>query len=675
MHVIFPLATGPVAHAAFQDSIRVDSPLPDPMIPIVQFIFQQPEWVMVGGIVLGGIVLPVLLFLIWRHRVALLTWLRTRNRGLKIAMAGTIAVIALAAAGTGMAAFNYMEHDNDFCLGCHIMVPAGQPFEHPDTGTYLLVNRMIKDSPHDSLECHDCHEPDMIAQAKELVLWMTERPEKVPPHGELTNRVCEKCHEQGEAKESWQRIRQTAGHKVHFESDSSALKDLQCITCHALEVHRFVPVDSTCYQKGCHLSDSVGIRIGAMRAQTDLHCVTCHEFTAEPVFQPLRANQTGTPLTPRQEQCFSCHQMRKVLEAFDPSLDPHDAACGTCHNPHQQASAEEARKSCATAQCHSDWRTVKFHVGAAHRKVAEKCLTCHQPHAARADASDCEGCHEEVRKRGGRNFTPPVPFDTTRALQQSHKDLPRDRDLSAISPGLTTTSLGGTVRLRWAGDSPPGVGPPGAEPAAPLPSQADSFSHKQHRALTCLTCHTTQSGQGSLRFIAPRGCQICHHQAPSRSRCAECHESAELAEPHPSTVQVTVKDEPPRAREVPFDHETHRELTCQKCHTKPVSLEPDAPVRTCAACHEDHHAADRSCAGCHRTDNIVKAHTLESAHAACTECHDDATVARLEPDRSFCLTCHEPDTDHYPARACTECHFQTSPEAFRGRLSATEAPR
>ena len=670
---------GPAAGSA-QDSIRVDSPLPDPLIPIVQFIFQQPEWVMVGGLVLGAIVGLALLVLAWRRRAAILGWLGSSRRGLKIALAATAGAVLLAIAGTGVAAMNYMEHDNDFCLGCHIMVPAGQPFEHPDTGTYLLVNRMIKDSPHDSLECHDCHEPDMIAQAKELLLWMTERPEKVPPHGEIQNRVCEKCHEQGDAKESWQRISQTAGHKVHFESDSSALEDLQCVTCHALEVHRFVPVDSTCYQKGCHLSDSVGIRIGAMRAQTDLHCVTCHEFTAEPVFQPMRPGQTEADLTPRQEQCFSCHQMRQVLAAFDPALDPHDAKCGACHNPHQQASGAEARKSCASAQCHSDWRTVRFHTGAAHRKVAERCLTCHQPHAARVDASDCEGCHEEVRKRGGRNFTPPVPFDTTRALQRTHRDLPRElRDFSSREPSgaeLLTASLGGTVQLHLTGASPP-AGPPGAggmRDALPT-SPADTFSHRQHRQLACLTCHTTQSGQGSLRFSAPRGCQICHHQAPSRNRCAECHEEGELTAPHPSTVRVAVKDETPRDREVPFAHETHRELTCQQCHTQPVSLEPAPPVATCTDCHEDHHAAERSCATCHRTDNVAKAHDLDAAHEACSRCHDQATIARLTPVRSFCLTCHDPETDHYRERQCTECHFQTSPEAYQSHLSAGEPRR
>ena len=50
--------------------------------------------------------------------------------------------------------------------------------------------------------------------------------------------------------------------------------------------------------------------------------------------------------------------------------------------------------------------------------MAEHCRTCHEPHAARVDASDCTGCHTAVRK-GDRTEQAPLPFDTLKALQQS----------------------------------------------------------------------------------------------------------------------------------------------------------------------------------------------------------------------------------------------------------------
>ena len=99
-----------------------------------------------------------------------------------------------------------------------------------------------------------------------------------------------------------------------------------------------------------------------------------------------------------------------------------------CHNPAHRRQARRTRmKSCADAGCHADWRSVAFHAGKAHRKVAEQCRTCHQPHAARVDASDCTGCHTAVRK-GGRRSKPPLPFDTLKALRQS---------LLPVEPGPT----------------------------------------------------------------------------------------------------------------------------------------------------------------------------------------------------------------------------------------------
>ena len=110
--------------------------------------------------------------------------------------------------------------------------------------------------------------------------------------------------------------------------------------------------------------------------------------------------------------------MRALLATFDPAKEPHRGSCGMCHNPAHGREARRRAQVVRRRECHADWRSVAFHVGAAHKKVAQQCQTCHVPHAARVDASDCAGCHEAVRKGGGK-FQPPVPFDTTKALQQS----------------------------------------------------------------------------------------------------------------------------------------------------------------------------------------------------------------------------------------------------------------
>jgi len=643
----------------FVDSVVVRSPLPDPLVPIVQWIFQKPGWLMAGGIVVGAVVAIAAIVYLWRRRRAIGTWLVTRQRGTKLLMVAAVSAVLLLMVGTGVKAYDYMMHDNDFCRGCHIFVPSGQVFVHPDTGTYLLVNKL--EGKHDTLSCHACHPFELKAQTKELVYWILDRPDLIPPHAKVPRHICEGCHVQGEAKKTWARIASTAGHRTHLESDSSALKDVVCLTCHARSAHRFQPADTTCAQQGCHLTDEVRIKLGRMAVRFEaankaklpneekLYCNACHQFTAEAQF--VSRDSASGILTPGSRQCFGCHEMRALLATFDPAKEPHRGSCGMCHNPHTDVKPADALKSCADAKCHADWRSVAFHVGAAHKKVAQQCQNCHVPHAARVDASDCVGCHEAVRKGGGK-FQPPVPFDTTKALQQSTR---------LIEPG----------RARGRGGDPPTDDPSMGERPARSVAPADTFSHARHRKLSCITCHTTTSQTRTLTFEPPRGCQICHHQKPAKSDCATCHQSSELAEPRSASLEVSVRGHTTRSRQVSFDHAKHTDLACIECHTMSVTLEPEPPKATCTACHDDHHAARRDCATCHRTADIMTAHAPPvDAHQACDRCHTERTVGRLEPTRSFCLACHGNETDHHVETECTVCHLQTTPEGYRTKLTS-----
>src|SRR6476659_8608167 len=70
----------------FVDSVVVRSPLPDPLVPIVQWIFQKPGWLMAGGIVVGAVVAIAAIVYLWGRRRAIGTWLVTRQRGTKLLM-------------------------------------------------------------------------------------------------------------------------------------------------------------------------------------------------------------------------------------------------------------------------------------------------------------------------------------------------------------------------------------------------------------------------------------------------------------------------------------------------------------------------------------------------------------------------------------------------------------
>ncbi len=611
-------------------------PLPGGVAAVLRFFFNLPQWIQISGFIVGTLLAAVVVIQLWRRRTAIVAWVLARPRQVKIGLAAAAAVALLGAAGFGTVSWNYMQHDNGFCTGCHIMKAPFQRFAG---------------SKHDSLSCHNCHQQSMFASMRQLYLWVAERPQEIGKHAKVATRVCAGCHVTDQ-KEKWRRIATTAGHRTHLESDSSALRGVQCVTCHGFEVHRFVPVNATCAQSGCHVSTE--IRLGKMAGQTDLHCVACHQFTADVPLLATRDSAAGT-LRPGARQCLGCHEMRAMLADFDPARDPHGQTCGMCHDPHVQTRPADALKSCASAGCHADWRAEPFHTGLPHRKVAQQCTLCHQPHGAKVDASDCAGCHAAVQARTHGRRAPPLPFDTTKALRR--------------------ISQGGRFEPepRGKGDAPPPRAAP-APPSAlrfPLTAPLDTFPHDRHRPLACITCHTTRQGGSRLTFTPPRGCQVCHHQAPGTSKCQSCHADSETAAPDSVTAVVAVAGHAPRARPIAFRHDRHQTLRCVACHTTPATLDPEPAAATCRACHENHHAAGRNCAFCHagagadpRTAHAV----LADIHVGCDNCHSEEVVALLTPDRSFCRTCHADKQEHYADRECTICHFLASPDEFRAHL-------
>lgn len=615
--------------AVFQDphATAAESPLPGGISAVVRLLFGLPQWVQIGGAVLGVLVAAGVLVYVWRYRQALRSWLTSRSRPVKLALGAAVAVGVLGGAAGGLYGWNYMQHDNGFCTGCHVMGPAYARFTQ---------------SEHAQLTCHDCHQQSMFASMRQLYLWVAERPASIGPHAKVPTEVCSRCHVTGEP-EVWQRIASTAGHRAHLESQAPALRGVQCVTCHATEVHHFAPLDKTCAQSGCHTGNTIAL--GEMRGQTALHCTTCHRFTAEVPALATRDSARGT-LVPSGRQCFGCHQMQQQLAKMnmDPARDPHDGTCGMCHNPHRQTIAGGAKATCASSGCHADWRKIPFHSGMQHGRQAQDCTLCHLPHQARVDPSDCTGCHQAVRERSHQRLRPPVQFDTTRVK----------RDVSVREPPAPKEK----------GDAPPGSLDILVVSAAP-----DSFPHSRHANLACLTCHKTREGHGGLTFAPPRGCQLCHHDAPSTNVCATCHTADEQAVARVVPVAITVRTSASRQRQVRFEHGKHGSLRCVECHSTPVTLEPAAAVRQCSSCHESHHRPAGQCATCHAGGDPHNSHaTLPDAHTACDACHVEKVVGMLTPDRALCLTCHAEQAQHQPGQECSTCHLLATPEQFRPYL-------
>jgi hypothetical protein len=589
-------------HASPLDSVTLEEPpLPGGIAAIVRWFFHVPQWVQIGGAILAALVVIALLFIAWGRRDRIRAWVATRSRGGKIALATAAAVVLLTAATFGAVSWDYMQHDNDFCSGCHVMAPSFGRFQT---------------SEHKDLNCHDCHQQSIFASARQLYLWVLDRPEEIGPHAKVPTERCAECHIQEQPDSVWQRISATAGHRIHLESDSASLRDVQCVTCHGVAVHSFVPADSTCGQSECHTRTE--IRLAGMRGQTALHCTLCHEFTA-PVPEQTALDTSRSLLVPRETQCLGCHEMRQQLADFDPEAEPHDAVCGTCHNPHEQESPEAAFETCATSGCHARADTITpFHRGL-RAGVLENCAQCHEAHTWHVESDQCLTCHQGILQ--DRPQTRPRPTATL----ERHPD-PFDFVMRLVQ----------------------------AAPQAPTQQRPNlDISHRVHREVECTACHRSGERHGQLILRTERDCQSCHHSPERAASCGECHQQSELRAPHDVPVRfTTTARREAETRNVTFRHSQHTAVQCATCHGEPLTF---AANRDCASCHREHHVADAECRLCHAP---AKADHTREAHLGCagSGCHTMQQPVALEETRNVCLTCHADMVNHRPGRECAVCH-------------------
>ena len=540
-----------------------------------------------------------------------------------------VAVGVLVAAGVGgggyyvYRTYDYIQHDNDFCMSCHLMAA---PYEQ------------FAQSAHRGLGCKACHQPTLLARSQMALTQVLENPEELSVHAEVSNERCAECHIEGDP-EKWRLIANSVGHRVHLESDDPVLSGLQCVECHSTSVHEFAPIDRTCAQSDCH--DDKVIQLAAMSDLT-IHCAACHTFVA-----PVREAPEGTTpvmsgmdaaILPDQEECFSCHAMRTLAEM--PADDPHQGVCAACHNPHEQSTPAEAAGSCATADCHSDVRSITpFHEGV-EAVVLDDCLYCHQAHDFSIDGNDCLACHQGVPDD---DFTVP---SRASGRDEAHPTVPLGGPDSVADPDGSVPMMGFGIGW-WAHQS---LGSP-------------EFLHSEHRGVECGNCHQSSESHGQLVVSTLSDCRDCHHAEPVSRDCARCHTPAD-APGGVSSIRrnFTLSVGTSGPRRMDFAHQPHESVDCGACHTQGLAL--DGSGADCAGCHEDHHQATAECASCHDRAP-TSAHPAAEAHVTCmgSGCHTDPPIQGVPRTREVCLGCHQDLGDHRPGRTCAECHTLPDPRA------------
>lgn len=621
---------------------EIESPTPEWLDAFMKWALGGvPRFVQLWGGVLGVVVAIVVVALVVWKRHAILGWWTARSRGFRTGVGAAAVAAVVVAGGAGLWVWDYVQHDNEFCNSCHVML---EPYEKFQT------------SEHSELLCHDCHQQSMFASARQLYLWVLDRPEEIGPHAPVPTGVCAECHVTEDPDSTWQRISATAGHRVHLEADTSALADVQCVTCHGVEVHRFVPADQTCGQSGCHEPEKTEVVLGRMAGQTGFHCVTCHEFTA-PVLERADVDTARMALVPRLEDCAGCHEMERILVGLDPEVDPHDAVCGTCHNPHTQEAPEEAAGRCA--ECHAPADTLSpFHRGI-DLAVLEDCVGCHEAHTFAIDGEDCLACHADIV--GGT----PTAGPRRRGAERSSAPA---RDLDGVHAGPPPAAQAFGVRVVHDAGGPLGeevsvarsylalrLGE--AEAARLAQRQLAGFDHANHRDIECTACHSMERTHGAISLESRAECLECHHTRPVvDAGCARCHGRAELSAVRSVTAGMVLAGRT-RSRALSFDHDDHAGVGCRTCHGQGVRL---AVTRGCASCHGEHHTSRADCASCHEAP-AAAAHTREVHVRGCagSGCHEGARYGAMTEGRNTCLACHRTMTDHRPGQACAACHQVT----------------
>jgi hypothetical protein len=499
-----------------------------------------------------------------------------------LAVLGVLTVTGATVAGVAAyRTYDFVEHDNDFCMSCHLMQ---EPYE------------AFARSAHRGLGCKACHQPSMVARTQMALAQVLEQPEEIREHAEVPNSACAGCHVDGDP-DRWLQIQSTVGHRVHMESDSASLAGLKCVECHSTSIHQFAATRETCAQSGCH--EGTEMRLGKMGRLT-IHCVGCHDFS-RPVTDVASTEIGVKPLQPRREECIACHEMRVLLADF-PTDEPHGAVCGACHNPHTQDTPADAQETCATSGCHARADTLTpLHRGLA-AGVLEGCLECHPAHTFRVQGTTCLACHADALRLpatpAGRLFR--AGEGAAPAIEMSHL---RHRDVQcsachAASPthgAVTVTTLrdcrechhtppvsascGNCHGERELRQSRSSVRTPIRLSVGPARERALPFSHARHESVSCASCH-----REPLTMRATVSCDGCHqeHHRPT-TRCMDCHVRP------PATAHTA---------------DVHLGCGGAGCHTAvPAQLRSVPRTRNfCLACHQDMvtHEPGGNCAECHR---------------------------------------------------------------------------
>jgi hypothetical protein len=448
------------------------------------------------------------------------------------------------------------------------------------------VGKKYRDAP--SL-CNDCHKKDDI-------------------HKGSLGPACEDCHNEKNWKEA------TFDHdKTKFPLKGKHIKT-ECKECHPKQKFKGVPLDCN----GCHKKDDVH------KGSLGPKCETCHVEKDWKTAKFDHDKETKFPLKGKHDEikCDACHKNDPTFKKVKLGM--------TCIECHKKDDKHKGRYSEACEKCHNekDWKTILFdherdakyelkgkhkstkcedcHKATMYTKPALKttCISCHKKddeHKGRY-SEKCENCHIE---KDWKTITFDHLRDTKYPLKGKHGTIKCDACHKAVmytKPALKTDC----IACHKKDDKHEGQEGNNCEKCHTEKDwKVAKFDHNntrypllgKHQTVECKKCHLT------LRYKdAKMDCLSCHlkddvHKKTLGPKCEQCHNARDWR----------VWDFDHSKTKFPLDG-GHKDVTCIKCHTKPVQKDSDLRIPVaCYLCHSKDDVHDGSfgkqCERCHVTAN------------------------------------------------------------------------
>lgn len=517
-------------------------------------------------------------------------------------------------------------------------------------------------------KCLDCHK-----EVKEDVA------KKRGFHGKTDVSACETCHAEHGGREKGLVVLDQAkfDHRQTEYALAGKHQETPCAQCHLKPKYRETPRDCvSCHQQKDKHKGALG-----------RECARCHNPKAWTEIS-FDHSTTKFRLEAKHQQvaCEKCH-----------TSQPFDAVPKTCVGCHQKEDKHKGILGRQCEQCHTakSWKEPLFDHGKTafaltgrHQKV--DCLKCHTTPQLKETPKVCVTCHKKDDYHKGKLGTECARCHTAAAWKQVKFD-------------HSTTKY-------------PLIGKHTDVPCAKC--------HVQERyklATECSTCHKKDDPhKGKLGAV----CERCHaergwkeiqkfdHQKAdfpllgkhTTVRCAQCHKTQLFTDASSLCIDCHVKDDyhkgsfgkkceschtADRWKKITFDHAKqtkfqltgkHADVTCAKCHVKPLFVQP-TPSK-CHECHgkDDYHKGKfgKKCEVCHTTDDwkrVTFNHEKDAGYALtgkhvgvkCDECHVrplfTGGVSR------YCVTCHRRDDPHAGelGERCEMCHSETDFKIIKPR--------